>query len=382
MQKKAIFWLIVYLFVFITGALSGLKVNGVCYFLMVLLGVGLLLYSFALAAIAGRTLKNFAHKVKGESFIPDKFTSVGIYSCMRHPMHLGIALMPLAFSLIWGNAGALLASGWALAAGFWFVLAIEEPEVIKEYKQDYIDYMQKVPPFTLRLKCLEDALVALKRGDKDEFSQADSQVEVKGFEAKHYDRLMNIITLGWYPKFIKQVVKDLDLKPGEKVADFGAGTGRNALLMHPYIGSSGAIVGFEIGEEMQEQFLQKTKNIKNITLNRSSILDEPKQEGVFDVIFISFVFHGFTQENREKILVNAFKLLKKGGKLAILDFNEFNIDSAPFYIRFGIRVLECPLAEDFINRDLKLMLQEHGFENCRELKYFKNHLRLSIATRA
>jgi len=382
MQKKAIFWLIVYLFVFSAGFLNDLRVSGICYFIMALLGVGLLLYSFALAAIAGRTLKKFAHKVKGESFIPDKFTSVGIYSCMRHPMHLGIAIMPLAISLIWGNLGAVLASGWALAAGFWFVLTIEEPEVIKEYKQDYIDYMQKVPPFTLSLKCLENALIALKRGAKKELSQADSQVEVKGFEAKHYDKLMNIITLGWYPKFIKQVIKDLDLKPGERVADFGAGTGRNALLMHPYIESSGAIVGFEIGEEMKAQFLEKTENVKNIILNRNSILEEPKHEAIFDRIFISFVFHGFTQENREKILANSFKLLKKGGKLAILDFNEFNVDSAPFYIRFGIRVLECPLAEDFINRDLKLMLQEHGFENCRELKYFKNYLRLIIATRA
>jgi len=291
MQKKAIFWLIVYIFVFSVGFLSNLKISGICYLLMALLGVGLLLYSFALAAIAGRTLKKFAHKVKGESFIPDKFTDVGIYSCMRHPMHLGIALMPLALSLIWGNLGAVLASGWALAAGFWFVLAVEEPEVIKEYKQDYIEYMQKVPPFSLSLKCLENALVTLKRGTKEEFTQADSQVEVKGFEAKHYDRLMNIITLGWYPKFIKEVIKDLNLKPGDKVADFGAGTGRNALLMHPYIGDSGTIVGFEIGEEMKAQFLEKTKNIKNITLSSSSILEEPKQEGVFDVIFISFVFH-------------------------------------------------------------------------------------------
>jgi len=90
---------------------------------------------------------------------------------------------------------------------------------------------------------------------------------------------------------------------------------------------------------------------------------------------------GFTQKNREKVLANAYKMLKKGGKLAILDFSQFNVDSAAFYIRFGIRVLECPLAEDFINRDLELMLQEHGFENYKEIKYFKDYLRLSISTK-
>jgi len=382
MKLKALFWLIVYLFVFSTGYFIDLEVSWICYFLTAVIGFFLLLYSLALASIAGRTLKKFAHKVKGESFIPDKFINIGIYACMRHPMHLGIALLPLSIALIWGNLAAILSSGWVLAAAFWFVLAIEEPELIKQYKQEYIEYMQKVPPFTLSLKCLEDALVALKRGDKKEFSQADSQVEVKGFEAKYYDKLMNIITFGWYPKFISKVIKDLELKEGEKVADFGAGTGRNALLMHKYIGKDGAIVGFEIGKEMKEQFLQKTKNIKNITLNDSSILNEPKQEGVFDLIFISFVFHGFTQENREKILKNAHKLLKSGGRLAILDFNEFSVDNAPFYIRFGIRVLECPLAEDFINRDLKEMLQKSGFSDYKEKKYFKNYLRLAIAKKA
>ena len=48
-----------------------------------------------------------------------------------------------------------------------------------------------------------------------EYRQEDSKVEVTGFEAKYYDTLMNLITFGRYPKFIRKAIADIGLKPGE-----------------------------------------------------------------------------------------------------------------------------------------------------------------------
>ncbi len=372
MKLKALFWLIVYVCIFSTYFIWDKKLSGSFGYISFIIGIFLLIYSIVLTAIAGRTLKRFAHKKKDE-FIPDRFVDIGIYSCMRHPMHLGIGLLPLSFALISGNLAMILASGWGVGATFWFVLAIEEPETLIKYKDDYINYLQKTPAFSLSLKCLEDGLYALK---DNSLTQQNSKVELKGFEAKHYDKLIDTITLGWYPKFINQVIKDLELKEGAKIADFGAGTGRNALLMLPYIKENGEIVGYEIGKEMQEQFLQKTKDFQNIKLENKSILEGLDKENYFDIVFISFVFHGFTGENREKIIKNAYKILKPGGIFAILDFNEFDVEKSPFYIRVGIKFLECPLASDFINRDLKDMLSKFSFQDFKVNTYFKNHLRL------
>ncbi len=372
MKLKALFWLIVYVFIFSTYFIWDKKLSDGIGQVSFIVGVFLFFYSLALSAIAGRTLKRFAHKKKDE-FIPDRFVDNGIYSCMRHPMHLGIGLLPLSFALISGNLAMILASGWGIGAAFWFVLAIEEPETLRKYKDDYIEYLQKTPAFSLSLKCLEDGLYALK---DNSLIQQNSKVELKGFEAKYYDKLIDTITLGWYPKFIKQVIKDLDLKEGEKIADFGAGTGRNALLMLPYIKENGEIIGYEIGKEMQKQFLQNTKDFQNIKLKNQSILEDLDKENYFDVVFISFVFHGFTEENREKIIKNAYKVLKPGGTFAILDFNEFDIEKSPFYVRLPIKFLECPLASDFINRDLKNMLSKFNFQDFKVKTYFKNHLRL------
>jgi ubiquinone/menaquinone biosynthesis C-methylase UbiE len=99
-------------------------------------------------------------------------------------------------------------------------------------------------------------------------------------------------------------------------------------------------------------------------------------ENEYDVVFISFVLHGFVQEKRDIIIQNAYRALKPGGRFAILDYNNFDVDKAPWYIRVAIRKVECPLAEDFIQRDTKKMLKDHGFERFEEFFYFNNYLRL------
>ncbi len=212
--------------------------------------------------------------------------------------------------------------------------------------------------------------------------QEDSKVEVRGWEARHYDMLMNVITLGWYPRFIRRAIGDLGLEEGDRILDLGAGTGRNALLMREYIGESGEIVGLEIGPEMQAQFLQKSIPFDNIRLENLRI-DEPlPYKERFDLVFISFVLHGFVPQKRERIVQNAYDALKPGGIFAILDYNTFEVDEAPWYIRFAIRKVECPLAENFIEQDLKGMLAERGFGAFTQKTYFKNHIRLLRAKKS
>ncbi|BCD61308.1 demethylmenaquinone methyltransferase / 2-methoxy-6-polyprenyl-1,4-benzoquinol methylase [Nitratiruptor sp. YY08-26] len=207
-------------------------------------------------------------------------------------------------------------------------------------------------------------------------TQEMSKVEVKGFEAKFYDRFMDIITFGYYPFFIRKAIKNLNLQKGQRILDFGAGTGRNALLMYRYVGDEGEIVGLEIGKEMQEQFLRNCNAYQNIKLENLRI-DSPlpfKEE--FDVVFISFVLHGFIQDKRDIIIQNAYNALKPHGTFAILDYANFDVDKAPWYVRFPIQKVECPLAQDFIERDTKKMLESFGFGDFEESFSFGGYVRL------
>ncbi len=378
---KFAYWIIILLLIILIGAIWKIEIKGFFGFLIQVAGWALLLYSIILASVSGKTLKKFGHCKKKE-FEPDCLVTKGIYSFMRHPIHMALMLLPLAISMIWANLTAIIASGWGVAAALFFILMIEEPETLSKFKDEYCQYMQKTPPFKFSIKVLDRAIAAIEEVDLSKRTQQNSKVALKGFEAKYYDKLLNIITFGWYEKFINSVIDKLPLKDGMKIADLGAGSGKNIELMKKRADIEA--VAYEISKEMIENFNQRFANDKKIKLIKKSILEELEPKGEFDLVFISFVLHGFTQENREKIIKNSFNLLKEKGVFAILDFSSFNVSKAPFFIRFFIRKVECPLAEDFIERDLKEMLAKKGFnkESYQEIKFAKGYIRLALITKA
>ncbi len=203
-----------------------------------------------------------------------------------------------------------------------------------------------------------------------------SKVETKGFIARHYDALMNLITLGRYPSFIEESIRLMGIKPEDRIIDFGAGTGRNARLMLKYLSPKGELMGIDISEVMISQFKKKCVHFPNAKIINARI-DEPlsfKEE--FDKGFISFVLHGFPQNAREVIIDNAYKALKNNGEFHILDWNEFDLKTLPFHQRTFFKLIECPYAFDFIERDWKKILTEKGFTDFEEHFFFTKFIRL------
>lgn len=84
----------------------------------------------------------------------------------------------------------------------------------------------------------------------------------------------------------------------------------------------------------------------------------------FDKVFISFVLHGFVQEDRLKIIANAQRALWTGSEFILLDYNEFDLKQSPGLVRLTFK-MECPLATDFIGRDLQAIRREQGFDEFR-----------------
>ena len=157
------------------------------------------------------------------------------------------------------------------------------------------------------------------------YTRSDSKVEVTGLEARHYDFFMNLITGGTYPFFIRAAIREMEIQPGNNILVFGSGTGRNMSLMNRHLAGKGRIVGLDIGPEMLEQARRRFAGHSYITVENQRI-DEPLlYNNEFDKVFISFVLHGFIQEDREKIIANAHRALRSGGEFIILDYNEFDL---------------------------------------------------------
>ena len=207
----------------------------------------------------------------------------------------------------------------------------------------------------------------------------ESKVEVTGFAARHYDTIMNVLSLGSYIPFIKKALSKMNIQPNDRVLDLGCGTGRNSCLMAKFLSEKGSILGLDIGKEMIEQFELKCSNYPNVSI-QSLRIDEPLPfENDFDKILLSFVFHGFPKNKKEKIIYNVKKALKPGGSLYILDYNEFDLETKPKFFQKAFKKIECRLAQDFIKINWKEKLSEWGFENFKEHFYYRKIMRLLIA---
>ena len=215
---------------------------------------------------------------------------------------------------------------------------------------------------------------------KSTYTRTDSKVEVTGLEARHYDFFMNLISAGTYPFFIRRAIKDMQIQPNDAILDLGSGTGRNIHLMNKYLSEEGRVLGLDIGAEMLEQAQHRFANNPHINIKNQRIEEPLPYENEFQKIFISFVLHGLVQEDRLKVINNAYRALKPGGEFLVLDYNEFELKRSPWLVRFAIN-MECPLATEFIGMDLQAMLREQSFDEFRVHTYYSRYVRLLGASK-
>ena len=208
-----------------------------------------------------------------------------------------------------------------------------------------------------------------------------SKVEIGPWGARYYDAFLNLLSLGRYSPFMKEVIKRMDIKPGQTILDLGSGTGRNDCFMAEKVASQGRIVGLDISDEMLGQGLKRCCKYANISFRKQRIELPLTYKEEFDKVFISFTLHGFEDKQKLGIVHNAHQALKPGGAFYILDYAEFDIRRLWFPIRWAFIRWECQLAAEFLKLDIKEMLRSQGFTDFEEEFFLKGHLRLLKAVK-
>ncbi|MFL0252570.1 arsenite methyltransferase [Clostridium neuense] len=108
-------------------------------------------------------------------------------------------------------------------------------------------------------------------------------------------------------------------KKGEIVLDLGSGGGIDVFISAKYVGDSGKVYGLDMTDEMLE-LANKNKEkmgIKNVEFIKGYIENIPLCNEKIDVITSNCVIN--LCESKEKALEEAYRVLKKGGRLAIAD---------------------------------------------------------------
>jgi SAM-dependent methyltransferase len=145
-----------------------------------------------------------------------------------------------------------------------------------------------------------------------------------------------------------EIVKRVGLKPGQRVADIGAGTGFMSILFADAVGTSGQVYAVDLMpyfvEHIRERARSAGKGNVEAVLCREDDVNLPP--GSIDVAFLSDVYHHF--EYPRSSMRSIHRALVPDGEVVLVDFRRIEGKSSDWvlgHVRAGQAVFEREIEE-------------------------------------
>ena len=152
----------------------------------------------------------------------------------------------------------------------------------------------------------------------------------------------------------------LKLMPPMVIADLGAGEGTISQLMAQ---RAKRVIAIDNSEKMVEfgAELARKHGIGNLEYRLGDLEDVPIRSGTVDLAFLSQALHH--ARHPERALQEAWRILKPGGKIAVLDLNRHHFEEA--------REMYADLWLGFSELELERLIKAAGFNGVETAVVYK-----------
>ena len=153
------------------------------------------------------------------------------------------------------------------------------------------------------------------------------------------------------------VLDALALKPGEVVADIGAGSGYFTVRFSNALKESGKVYAVDVSQDMIDYMNRRFQetNARNVTTVMAAADDPRLPDASVDRIFICDTWHHI--ENRSQYITRLKRALRAGGQIIMIDFQKRDLPVGP---PIDMKIAREDLIQEMESSGFRLV-QEHAF---------------------
>ena len=195
---------------------------------------------------------------------------------------------------------------------------------------------------------------------------------------KKYDLMNDIMSLGVHRVWKEKFMDWMNPQPNTKLIDVASGTGDIANLFFTRSDGTGEVICVEPNKEMLSRGKIKLKKYKSVKWINSSAESIPIEGNTFDYYSISYGIRNVSDIN--KVIKEAFRVLKPGGRFMCLEFSKIDNEilnflykqyskTIPYIGKFIVgsdkpyKYLIDSIDKFYNQKELSKLIKNNGFSN-------------------
>ncbi len=180
------------------------------------------------------------------------------------------------------------------------------------------------------------------------------------YQQDWYARMYGSQEDSYWARLCKEFADSLSFQ-GETVLDLGSGAGFDCFLAVRAVGKTGFVIGVDMTPDMVSKARKNAERsgFKNIDFRLGEIEHLPVADNTVDVIVSNCVIN--LSPEKEKVFLDAYRVLKSGGRLAISDV--VATAKLPEKIKKDMALYSGCMAGASTIDELTSMLKKAGFKN-------------------